>query len=351
MALIKCPECGNEVSDKAEICPHCGIKIAGNIELTNVNEPVAQPANNATAQANTQQPTTPPKGGKGKKVMLISFVIALAVVGTGYYFYNDAQAAKEEEDYEYALSSDDPLVLQSYLTRYGNAPQEHRDSINARLSLLSQEDTDWANAVISGTKNALEEYIRNNPNSPHRGEASNKIDSIDFAIATRGNSVDAYRLYLQQHPDGKYAGQAQDYIDDKKQTEVTPDEEVMAKNTFRKFFQAINSRDEGKLLETVDDYLRKFLNKDDVTSSTVVTFMNKLYKEDVKNLNWHILDGTKVEKVKNSDDTYTLRVTFPAELKYDRTDPTKEKDVKYIIDGEVTSEGRITKFTMKKIEQ
>lgn len=25
MALIKCPECGNQISDKAEKCPHCGI--------------------------------------------------------------------------------------------------------------------------------------------------------------------------------------------------------------------------------------------------------------------------------------------------------------------------------------
>lgn len=29
MALIKCPECGNDVSDKAERCPHCGVSIAG----------------------------------------------------------------------------------------------------------------------------------------------------------------------------------------------------------------------------------------------------------------------------------------------------------------------------------
>ena len=25
MALIKCPECGNLISDKAEKCPHCGV--------------------------------------------------------------------------------------------------------------------------------------------------------------------------------------------------------------------------------------------------------------------------------------------------------------------------------------
>lgn len=27
MALISCPECGNQVSDKAATCPHCGINI------------------------------------------------------------------------------------------------------------------------------------------------------------------------------------------------------------------------------------------------------------------------------------------------------------------------------------
>jgi hypothetical protein len=31
MALIKCPECGESVSDKAPNCPHCGLAIAGSI--------------------------------------------------------------------------------------------------------------------------------------------------------------------------------------------------------------------------------------------------------------------------------------------------------------------------------
>ena len=29
MALIKCPECGKEISDKAATCPNCGTPIAG----------------------------------------------------------------------------------------------------------------------------------------------------------------------------------------------------------------------------------------------------------------------------------------------------------------------------------
>lgn len=35
MALIKCPECGKEISDKAEFCPHCGIKFKKKMECKN----------------------------------------------------------------------------------------------------------------------------------------------------------------------------------------------------------------------------------------------------------------------------------------------------------------------------
>lgn len=31
MAIIKCPECGHQVSDQAKTCPSCGIEIAGKI--------------------------------------------------------------------------------------------------------------------------------------------------------------------------------------------------------------------------------------------------------------------------------------------------------------------------------
>lgn len=43
MALIKCPECGKEVSDKAEMCPNCGYKIASsnnNKRNKKINKPL-----------------------------------------------------------------------------------------------------------------------------------------------------------------------------------------------------------------------------------------------------------------------------------------------------------------------
>ena len=34
MALTKCWECGETVSDRAEVCPHCGIKAPGSKPTT-----------------------------------------------------------------------------------------------------------------------------------------------------------------------------------------------------------------------------------------------------------------------------------------------------------------------------
>ena len=35
MALIKCSECGKEISDTSKICPNCGIEIKNNLNETN----------------------------------------------------------------------------------------------------------------------------------------------------------------------------------------------------------------------------------------------------------------------------------------------------------------------------
>lgn len=47
MALIKCPECGQEISDKAKMCPHCGFELhaAENaVSPQQENKPAATPA-------------------------------------------------------------------------------------------------------------------------------------------------------------------------------------------------------------------------------------------------------------------------------------------------------------------
>ena len=54
MALIKCPECGKDISDKAEACPNCAYPIA----KLNKNNTVAQKeSHNTDAEKHIGNPT------------------------------------------------------------------------------------------------------------------------------------------------------------------------------------------------------------------------------------------------------------------------------------------------------
>ena len=216
--MIKCPECGHAVSDKAPVCPACGIEIAGHIivcpQCGNVylkNEPECPKCHHLTTRAtlqeegaptpstNTAEPTTsatttsdntindekePNTSSKNKmRIVLISLIVAVVAVAICYAFYSNAQSNKESEAYEYAMTSSDPMVLQSYLDTYKDAPEAHIDSIQAHLTLIKQMGQDWTNAVVTGTKSALQQYLEQHPDSPFKALAMIKLDSIDWATA------------------------------------------------------------------------------------------------------------------------------------------------------------------------
>lgn len=119
MALIHCPECGQEISDKAKICPHCGYAIQ---EAKAELEQTAQGQQNAPARPNIIDPemawgTACPQEKTRKKVfwilraifVVIAMVPVLLLMFTGF-------------DIIYPLNSDtisnNPISLLQYLADY-----------------------------------------------------------------------------------------------------------------------------------------------------------------------------------------------------------------------------------------
>lgn len=333
MALIYCPECGHQVSDKAPTCPNCGIEIAGKV------------GTNAPAQ----QPVSPQPKKKSNATLWVSLIIALVVCGVGYYYYTDAMKQKEKEAYEFALKSQDTMVLQQYLDHYKDAsPEEHRDSIQAHINRLMAVDNDWTNAVVSGTREAIEQYVKKYPESKHRREALNKIDSLDYILADKTKTIEAYKQYLEEHPEGKYIELISECLKVLTDKEVSPEEMQMVKGLFKRFFQSVNSRNEDGLLSTVAQPMLSLLGKQGALSSDVLMFLNKLYKENVANLNWRIMDDYKVDKKALPDGGYEYSVVFTAEQDRELKNGSKEQS-KYRISGAIDGDGKITKVGMTKL--
>lgn len=390
--IIKCPECGRQVSEKAPVCPSCGVEIAGKVtrckncgevyfldehacpachhstnagyapRIANVPEqpsaaaPVIpkeqlQPANpfgRPVATEPAQPATEEKKNGKG--TIIAAVIFAAIICGGLFYFYYNAQSSHEMEDYEYAMRSTDPMILQQYLDRYADAPQEHRDSIEAHLVLLQKGDEEWQNAVLSGSRAALQAYIDHNPESIHCQEARNKIDSLDWISAQNSEDPERIKEYTVQHPDGRYIDEANLLLSKVKSTTVLPDEKTMVTSLFRQFFQSINSRDELRLSSTVAMVISSFLGKQNATAQDVITFMHKIYKDDITNMNWRIDPGSyKIQKREVADNEYEFDVTFNCQQEIERTDASKEKLVTYRTTATVSSDGKISNFNLTKI--
>ena len=81
MALIKCPECGKEVSDKAEVCIHCGYPLLKHATQNNIKKNICVYQNNEYdltdlveyirlhADKEKRQLPTPKEQGEARKIL------------------------------------------------------------------------------------------------------------------------------------------------------------------------------------------------------------------------------------------------------------------------------------------
>lgn len=249
--IIKCPECGHQVSDRAKTCPSCGVDILGKVtrcpdcgeyifkddhECPNCHCSInaAAPESNPSSQ-NTQsgqndqisqnslipasvQPGVEPQPKKKSHKLLwssliIAFVLALIIVFLGIYYSQKTQMENEMRAYENAMMSTEPAVLQNFLDMYIEAPVAHRDSIKVHLMALKKIDRDWDNARISQSKKELLLFIDRNPDNVHVREARLMIDSLDFITAKIGNSMESFKKYMEEHEQGYYYDEAKSEYD------------------------------------------------------------------------------------------------------------------------------------------
>ena len=322
----------------------------------------AQPTNGPQSQfGNPQQPQygqvppqTPPPGTQqpqNKNILTIALisVVALLFIGLGAYFFFGSSGNKEQQAYEYALNSNDPAVLESYLNNYRDADPMHRDKISQQLAQLKQSELDWTNTMVSGSKTALADYLSKYPNSVHKAEAERKIDSLDWLVAKKANTAEAYNLYVTEHPNGVYIDEANNSLNVAKTKNITPKEKEMLALVFRSVFRSINDRDDEGLTSNFSDFISSFLGKSNASKSDVIAFLNKIYKDDITAMEWRANNDMKITKREIGIDEYEYSVDFSAKQKIEREDEDKETEANYRIKAKVNPDGKITELNMVKV--
>ncbi len=322
----------------------------------------AQPTNGPQPQfGNPQQPQygqvppqTPPPGTQqpqNKNILTIALisVVALLFIGLGAYFFFGSSGNKEQQAYEYALNSNDPAVLESYLNNYRDADPMHRDKISQQLAQLKQSELDWTNTMVSGSKTALADYLSKYPNSTHKAEAERKIDSLDWLVAKKTNTAEAYNLYVTEHPNGVYIDEANNSLNVAKTKNITPKEKEMLALVFRSVFRSINDRDDEGLTSNFSDFLSSFLGKSNASKSDVIAFLNKIYKDDITAMEWRANNDMKITKREIGIDEYEYSVDFSAKQKIEREDEDQETEANYRIKAKVNPDGKITELNMVKV--
>lgn len=409
MAIIKCPECGHEISDKAPFCPSCGVAIAGKVvecpkcgkvyfsELSECSQchykrpvadktPIVENDNavntqetektteveivkpkevNEPKEVNNEQPVgannpeevsdenlkTPRNSSRNNKIIIGAVVAIVAVViGIGCYFYYSIQSDKELQAYNYAMASNDPQVLQSYLDQYSDAPEAHLDSIQSHLDLIKKTQQDWTNVMISNSKSALEDYIAQHPDSPYKAIAIHKIDSIDWQTAQQQYTVEALELYIEQHSDGEHVEDANQMINSLNSKTIQPEERLMVNSIYGGFLKSLGDKDEEALTSFVNPLLNNFLGKTNATRSDVVTFMHKIYKSDVKSMAWKSLGDYTINKKNVGANQYEYSVAFSAIQTIVGQDDNAT-EVRYKITSTLNNEGRISDFNMIRLAE
>ena len=147
MALIKCPECGKEISDQAKACIYCGYPISKMKPIVKNND-----VEHATVTSEIKEQTSTVKNSpdkpsvysqmnekQKKKITVIAVVVVLTILAIwGIATAIDKKAAKSRDlsnvfDFSFDMTMDDVIAYEA--EKYGNTEYEREKLANGSYRL------------------------------------------------------------------------------------------------------------------------------------------------------------------------------------------------------------------------
>lgn len=234
MALIKCPECGREISDKAEKCiycgrslreenkhcPECGVELREDVSrCPNCGYPIKK-----EEQSEQEKPQKVEVAGimvtKKFKIIVIAIIIALGFCGGIMYGVKQYQSKKAAEEYEQRVEEYKQTLSMATITMlsgavdtencgnlikkvWSNAIYKEKDQETDQYTLLkngsfvSDFNDALGNLFVDSNFEAKISKIKENQNSVNSmmKELKNPPEEYEDAYDAVSNLYDAYLVF------------------------------------------------------------------------------------------------------------------------------------------------------------
>ena len=186
MAIIKCPQCGSNVSSQAYTCPQCNRKIKGHVrqcpkcaEWVSASDDMCSVCGNAmelsapsreASHPDSPSMTSSPKPKKQQKksgclaIFLSLVAVSLAIVGIYFALnkYNERKLAEKKAVYE----------------ELARRIAEDQKANSQRLQQAQMDSALWAKTLKAKNITATEEYINTYPEGIFVNEAYMLLDEL-----------------------------------------------------------------------------------------------------------------------------------------------------------------------------
>ena len=314
------------------------------------NTDKAQPEQKPEEKA--EETEKPKKKSHAVAWICVSSLIIAGIVG--FKVYSNYTAAKHEEEvYSQVIKNPCEANIKQYLDEFPNGA--HRNKIYEMNQKLIKSKKDWQKIAESSSAEDFMQFIDTHPHDDLVPSAQAKIDSLAWMKASLNDTEDEYLRYLSTP--AKYIGkqkhreEAESALNNINKKKVETADRSKVRSIFRKFFDAICNKDEATLKSTVAAPVKSFLNKPDATENDVVTFMRKVNTPDVSKLSYDMNGFIITKQFVEGKEECGYYTNFTLTQKKESSDRNKSGEKKFTVIARIDTNGKITEFNMKKVEQ
>ena len=335
--LRRCPQCNEYCHMAHDVCPECGTELE-HVQLPQEEEPeeVCMPQQQQKKSHRSVWPT------------IILVILILASAGTGGYYYTlHLKEQKEREDYERLEGKTNPEFYQQFLVTYPESP--YYQEIEGRMQELLEEKKDWEQLLRDINRSNVLQFLQKHPNTLRQRTCESLLDSIDWLDALTVGSEEAISDYLQKHPAGRYAGDAADKKNVLLLTKVTASERTMIRGTLETFFsKVIANQDAEAARAAVPDTMINFCGKEKADIETILQFAQDKKAKDVLGLHYDLGQQMSVRKETLPDGNTGFSVEVSLQETISRSDVTQPLSNVYNVNALINQDQKIVRMFITK---